>query len=41
MSALPLATDYARIFLDDVPLIDLRAPIEFKEGASPARPICR
>lgn len=40
MSALPLATDYARIFLDDVPLIDLRAPIEFKEGAFPARPIC-
>ncbi|MED7773129.1 tRNA 2-selenouridine(34) synthase MnmH [Aeromonas dhakensis] len=35
MSALPLATDYARIFLDDVPLIDLRAPIEFKEGAFP------
>ncbi|MFM4917225.1 tRNA 2-selenouridine(34) synthase MnmH [Aeromonas dhakensis] len=35
MSALPLATDYARIFLDNVPLIDLRAPIEFKEGAFP------
>lgn len=35
MSDLPLATDYARIFLDDVPLIDLRAPIEFKEGAFP------
>ncbi|MCR6555472.1 tRNA 2-selenouridine(34) synthase MnmH, partial [Aeromonas sp. CPF2-S1] len=35
MSALPLATDYARIFLDEVPLIDLRAPVEFKEGAFP------
>lgn len=35
MSDLPLATDLARIFLDDVPLIDLRAPIEFKEGAFP------
>ena len=35
MSALPQATDLARIFLDDVPLIDLRAPIEFNEGAFP------
>lgn len=35
MSELPLATDYAQIFLDDVPLIDLRAPIEFGEGAFP------
>ncbi|MGY3943688.1 tRNA 2-selenouridine(34) synthase MnmH [Aeromonas tecta] len=35
MSALPQATDLARIFLEDVPLIDLRAPIEFKDGAFP------
>lgn len=35
MSELPLATDYAQIFLGDVPLIDVRAPIEFKEGAFP------
>ena len=35
MSDLPLATDLAGIFLEDVPLIDLRAPIEFKEGAFP------
>ena len=35
MSQLPLTSDLARIFLDDVPLIDLRAPIEFKEGAFP------
>ena len=35
MSELPQASDLARIFLDDVPLIDLRAPIEFKEGAFP------
>lgn len=35
MSSLPLATDLTRIFLEDVPLIDLRAPIEFNEGAFP------
>jgi tRNA 2-selenouridine synthase len=35
MSSLPLATDLATIFLKDVPLIDLRAPVEFKEGAFP------
>ncbi|MGL5223969.1 MAG: tRNA 2-selenouridine(34) synthase MnmH [Aeromonas sp.] len=35
MSALPLASDYAQIFLTDVPLIDVRAPIEFKDGAFP------
>ncbi|HAT05730.1 MAG TPA: tRNA 2-selenouridine(34) synthase MnmH, partial [Aeromonas salmonicida] len=35
MSQLPLTSDLARIFLDDIPLIDLRAPIEFKEGAFP------
>lgn len=35
MSALPLETNLARIFLEDVPLIDLRAPVEFNEGAFP------
>lgn len=28
--------DYQRIFLQDVPLIDVRAPIEFQQGAFPA-----
>lgn len=27
--------DYQRIFLEDVPLIDVRAPIEFRQGAFP------
>lgn len=27
--------DYQRIFLEDVPLIDVRAPIEFQQGAFP------
>ncbi len=27
--------DYQRLFLQDVPLIDVRAPIEFKQGAFP------
>ena len=35
MSALPLETNLVRIFLEDVPLIDLRAPVEFNEGAFP------
>ncbi|MNO61740.1 tRNA 2-selenouridine synthase [compost metagenome] len=35
MSELPLETNLARIFLEDVPLIDLRAPVEFQEGAFP------
>ncbi|ENY70308.1 tRNA 2-selenouridine synthase [Aeromonas diversa CDC 2478-85] len=30
-----LVTDLAALFLEDVPLIDLRAPIEFQEGAFP------
>ncbi|WP_127956765.1 tRNA 2-selenouridine(34) synthase MnmH [Serratia microhaemolytica] len=29
------SNDYRRIFLEDVPLIDLRAPIEFQQGAFP------
>ena len=27
--------DLARLFLDDVPLLDVRAPVEFAEGAFP------
>lgn len=29
-------TDYQRLFLDDVPLIDVRAPAEFRQGAFPS-----
>lgn len=29
-------TDFAPLFLDDVPLMDVRAPIEFAQGAFPA-----
>jgi len=32
---LPLIDDYARLFLDDTPLLDVRAPVEFGEGAFP------
>lgn len=35
MTALPVTADYARLFLEDVPLLDLRAPVEFAEGAFP------
>lgn len=31
----PLITDYRRLFLDDVPLLDVRAPVEFAAGAFP------
>ena len=27
--------DFARLFLDDVPLLDVRAPVEFNQGAFP------
>jgi tRNA 2-selenouridine synthase len=30
------SADYQRIFLDDIPLIDVRAPIEFAQGAFPS-----
>ncbi|MFO7809157.1 tRNA 2-selenouridine(34) synthase MnmH [Guyparkeria sp.] len=32
---LPLATDIASVFLDDRPLLDVRAPVEFAQGAFP------
>jgi tRNA 2-selenouridine synthase len=35
VTALPVTADYARLFLEDVPLLDLRAPVEFAEGAFP------
>lgn len=35
MTALPVTADYARLFLGNVPLLDLRAPVEFAEGAFP------
>jgi tRNA 2-selenouridine synthase len=33
---LPLIDDYASLFLDDRPLLDVRAPVEFAEGSFPA-----
>jgi len=32
---LPQIDDYAQLFLNDIPLIDVRAPIEFEQGAFP------
>lgn len=34
-------TDYRQLFLDDVPMMDMRAPIEFAKGPSPAPSTCR
>ena len=34
--ALPEIDDYRRLFLEDVPLLDVRAPVEFAQGAFPA-----
>ncbi len=34
-AALPLTNDYQRLLLDRVPMIDVRAPIEFQAGALP------
>ncbi len=34
-------TDYRDIFLNDRPMMDTRAPIEFIKGAFPAWSICR
>ncbi len=33
---LPLIDDYRQLFLNDTPLIDVRAPVEFVQGAFPA-----
>ena len=33
---LPEISDYARLFLEDTPLLDVRAPVEFAAGAFPA-----
>lgn len=35
MSALPVTSDYSRLFLQDIPLMDVRAPVEFAQGAFP------
>lgn len=35
MSGLPSTSDYARLFLQDVPMMDVRAPVEFAAGAFP------
>jgi len=32
---LPTTNDYRRLFLEDVPLLDVRAPAEFRQGAFP------
>ena len=31
----PDCTDFRQLFLDDAPLMDMRAPIEFVKGAFP------
>ena len=35
MADLPRTSDYLRLFLNDVPLLDVRAPVEFQAGAFP------
>lgn len=35
MSLLPVTQDYARLFLQDIPMMDVRAPVEFGQGAFP------
>ncbi|MEJ2307716.1 MAG: tRNA 2-selenouridine(34) synthase MnmH [Gammaproteobacteria bacterium] len=35
MSELPTTNDYRRLFLEDVPMLDVRAPVEFSRGAFP------
>lgn len=34
-------TDYRDIFLNDRPMMDARAPVEFSHGAFPEWSICR
>ena len=31
----PTVNDFASLFIDDVPLLDVRAPVEFNQGAFP------
>lgn len=33
---LPQCDDYASLFLNNIPMLDVRAPVEFKQGAFPA-----
>lgn len=35
MSRLPLVQDFRRLFVEDAPLLDVRAPVEFARGAFP------
>ena len=35
MNKLPLINDLRRLFIDDIPLLDVRAPVEFAKGAFP------
>lgn len=35
MSDLPTTNDYRRLFLENVPMLDVRAPVEFTRGAFP------
>ena len=35
MNDLPVTNDYRRLFLEDTPLLDVRAPVEFERGAFP------
>lgn len=34
-AALPQSDDYLRLFVQDIPLLDVRAPVEFQQGAFP------
>lgn len=34
-------TDYREIFLNDRPMMDTRAPVEFSKGAFPGGSTCR
>jgi tRNA 2-selenouridine synthase len=40
MNDLPVTSDYRRLFLEDVPLLDVRAPVEFTRGAFPLAENC-
>lgn len=35
MNTLPLIDDFRRLFIDDIPLLDVRAPAEYTKGAFP------